>query len=64
MLEKWAWPHHTFVLNSDRSHVLCMPRKTDEIRIVGILSAFDSLDVADEGHKEANQRADDFSTVH
>lgn len=40
-----------------------MPRKTDEIRIVGILSAFDSLDVADRGHKEANQRADDFSPL-
>lgn len=37
------------------------PRKTDEIRIVGTLSAFDWLDIADGGHKEANHRADDFS---
>lgn len=36
------------------------PGKTDEIRIVGTLSAFDWLDIADGGHKEANHRADDF----
>lgn len=34
--------------------------KTDEIKIVGALSAFDWLDIADGGHKEATHRADDF----